>query len=309
MKRLAYLMALAAFCGVLHAGPCDFKAEGDPRNGLLFTATSQLPGLSVKSALGQLQGLATEGGYQLGNELLQDNSGELSFTQTSNNPALVIWARADASGRISLTMKLARGQKVEPAAVEAEFCSMLGKIKAGKEGETIAAAARGKSGLGRIVEANAVELSQALEKEIKKAVAPATNKGNLSRILIGTGGRATSSEYAELFAPIRAKYTGQRYRIDGKVYWTSVNANVTSVHDMLTRKMELSFDVRRKKGLLGVMEEPGMQAVHYQIKCILAKDQAKYFQTLNEGDSVTLTGTIAQIEQGGLVLVDARRSD
>lgn len=304
--RLIGILALHTFA---IAAPCDFQAHGDPRNGLIFKGQVQIPGLSVQSALGQLQHLAMEGGYQLGNELLGGNSGELSFIQTSNHPAIVVWATADSLGRISLSAKLARGQKVPPAAVESEFCSMLSKLKTGKEGEAIAAAAREKSGLGRTIDAQAVKLSTAIGKEVKKALSPAANKGNFSRFMIGTGPTASPSEFQELFAPVRAKYLGQKFRIDGQIARTSLHDSISSVNDMVNRKMEVTYDVRVKKGLLGVREEPGMQHLHFQIKCLLANDQKSFFQTLSEGDSVTLTGTVTEFEQHGMVLSGARRSD
>ena len=309
MRIAGYLISLITTQVIALAGPCDFQANGDARNGLVFKGQVQITGLSVPSALGQLQHLALEGGYQLGNELIIGSSGELSFIQATNQPPVVIRAKADSSGRISLSTKLARGQKVDPAAMEAEFCSMLAKLKPGKVGEEIAAAARSKSGLGKTIDAQAVKLSTAIGKEVKKAVAPAATKGNLSRLLIGSGPTATPSEFEELFAPIRAKYLGQNYRIDGQIARTSLHDSISSVNDMLTRKMEVTYDVRKTKGLLGVREEPGMQHLHFQIKCQLANDQRKFFQTLAEGDSVTLVGTVTEFDLNGMVLTEARRAD
>lgn len=305
-KGLLALALLAAHSFAL-AGKCTFQTSGDPRNGLTFKAQTQVPGLTVSSALGQLQHFALEGGYILGNERITSASGQLSFLQTRNQPALVVWAQANGSGGVSLTLTLARSQKVDPAAVEAEFCALLGKLKAGKEGEALAEAARTRSGLGRTIQTDAVALSKALDREVKKALAPA-NQDGLLRMLGGKDRDAGPREVEELFAPIRAKYLGQKYHLEGQVWASTRDQLPRNVDEYVNPMLELVFDVRGRKGLLGVREDSTQQDLHFQIVCRLAKDQLSYFRSLAEGDFTTLTGTVIEIGPRSMVIGDARKA-
>lgn len=307
MPRGLFVLTLFAVQAAAMAGKCTFQTSGDPRNGLAFKAQTQVPGLSISSALGQLQHLALEGGYALGNERITATSGQLSFLQTRNQPALVVWAQADATGRVSLSLTLAPGQKVEPAAVESELCALLGKVNAGKEGEALAAAARAKSGLGRTLPVEAVTLSKTLDKEVKQALAPANRDGVL-RLFSGKDKEAGPREVEALFAPIRARYLGQKYRIEGQVWASTRNVLPHHVDQLVNPHLELVFDVRKRKGLLGVREDSTEQDLHFQIVCRLTKDQFQFFQSLTEGDFATLTGTVVEIEPGRMVIGDARKA-
>lgn len=280
---------------------CDFQSVGDPRNGLLFVAKTQRPALTLQSALGQFQQIASDAGYELGSELITGDSGRLSFLQTSNNPALVFWVDADSSGNVSLSVKLARGQKTDAAAVKSEFCTLLGKLKSGPEGETLASAARARHGLGRVIAADAVKLSADLGREVKSVLSAPAAKGKLSKFLIGTGTYATSGEYQEAFAPMEAKYLGRKYEIDGQIYTVSRNT--------ITGEMQLNYLVTPKRGLLGIKQEGQYNNLNFQIHCTLAKDQQRLFATLTEGNWVKLTGTVTEIRPDGLELTDCRQAN
>lgn len=303
MKATVMAASLLVLPGLTLAKGCEdsFQAVGDARNGLFFSAQVKLPGLTASSALGQLQQIALDGGYQVGGELVRGGAGELYFIQDSNEPDIVMHAIADKSGKVVLSTKLARGQKTDPAAVRGEFCGLLGKLRPGKEGEAIAAAAREKTGVGRVTDARADKLSAEIGKVVKKALGPVAAKGQLSRALIGTGESATSGEYAEAFAPVRARYIGRQYRIDGQVYTLSGAPG--------TRDMEVNYLVTQTRGLLGVRQETQFNDLNYQLKCRMAGDQAKFFLTLSEGNFVTLTGTVTDMQPGGLVLSDCRQAN
>lgn len=301
MIRSLILFAFGIHACLAFAGPCDFQAVGDARNGLQFHAQTQISGLSVQSALGQLQQLALDGGYQIGNELIMGKSGELAFIQTGSQPALVVWAKADSEGRVSLRLKLARGQKANPADVQSEFCGMLGKLKAGKDGDAMAAAARAKTGAWRVISAKAEKLSAEIGSEVKTALGPVASKGKLSKFLIGTGTYATGGEFEEAFAPLRAKYMGRKYQIDGQIYTVALNT--------ITGEMEFNFLVTPKRGLLGIKQERQYNNQNYQLKCIMAKDQAAFYSTLSEGNWVTVIGTVTEVRQDGLVLTSVRQAN
>ena len=124
MNRMLCLAGLLALSATAQAGTCeqDFQAVGDPRNGLLFTGQVSKPGLSVSSALGQMQKIAADDGFEVGNESIVGNSGELFFTQTSSRPPIVVRVEADSSGQVSMGTKLARGQKMETRARTSAAC-------------------------------------------------------------------------------------------------------------------------------------------------------------------------------------------
>lgn len=302
MNKAVVAAGLLVVSGWALAGCEDsFQSVGDARNGLFFSGQVKMPGLSAQSALGQMQQIALDGGYKVGGELIRGGAGELYFIQDSNNPAIVMLATADKSGKVSISTKLARGQKTETAAVRQEFCSLLAKLKTGKEGEAIAAAAREKTGVNQVIDAKADKLSAEIGKVVKKALTPVAAKGQLSRALIGTGVTATSGEYEEAFVSVRAKYIGRKYRIDGQVYTVSGSP--------LGGDMEVNYLVTQTRGLLGVRQEPEFNSLNYQLKCMMARDQARFFLTLTEGNYATLVGTVVDMQPGGLVMSDCRQAN
>lgn len=294
---------LLLLSGLASARGCEetFQVVGDPRNGLFLMGQVKVPGLSAASALGQLQQIATDGGYTLGGELIVKGSGELYIIQDKNDPDVVVRALADKSGKVSLSTKLARGQQTDPAAARKEFCSILGKLKGGKEGEAIATAARARHDLGRLTDAKADKLSAEIGKVVNRALLPVANKGQLSRALIGTGVTATSGEYEEAFAPVRARYLGRNYRIDGQVYTVAGSPG--------TGDMQVNYLVTQTRGLLRVRQDPEFNSLNYQIKCVFARDQGNFFLTLSGGNFVTLTGTVTDMQPGGMVLSECRQAN
>lgn len=301
MRRIICSIAPCFTTAILLASPCEFQTSGDPRNGLQFLAMIQVPDIGVASALGQIRGLAQAGGYKVGNDLITGSSGELSFVQESSRPPLIIRAVADSNGRVSLSLKLAKGQQASPADVQSELCGILVKLKGGKEGQTIAAAARNKSSVNQPIVTKAEDLSQAIGKEIKAAMAPADNKGKMTKLLIGVNRSATPRDHAEAFAPIRAKYIGQQYRVDGILHIVS--------RGFMGREMEISFLVTPKRGLLGIRQDREFNNLNFQIKGSFAKGQEAYFATLAEGDSVTITGIVSEINRSEMVLSDCRQAN
>lgn len=303
VSRMLFLAGLLALSAVARAGTCEdgFEAVGDPRNGMLFMGQVQKPGLSVRSALGQMQKIAQEEGYQIGNESIAGNSGELLFTQTNLRTPLVWRVQADSSGQVSLGTKLARGQKMEVAGARTEICSMLAKLKTGKEGEAIAAAARTKTGAGQVIDAEAPKLSAEIGRDIQKTMAGVNSKGVFGNLMVGSSNYATDGERNEAFAPIVAKYKGRKYRIDGQIYTVSEN--------QFSGEMEVAYLVTQTRGLLAIRQSSSDNNNNFTIQCILAPDQAKFFTTLANGDWVKLAGTVSQIETQGMVLKDCRQAN
>lgn len=303
MNRMLGFVGLLALSAAAQAGTCedDFQAVGDPRNGLVFMGEVKKPGLSVSSALGQLQQIALGKGYQIDNESITGNSGELFFRQTNIKPPIVMRAQADGSGQVSLGTKLARGQKTEVADARKEICSILAQLKTGKEGEAIAAAARKKTGAGQIIDAEAPKLSAEIGRDIKQTMAAVNSKGALGNLLIGTKNYATEGERKEAFAPIVAKYKGRKYRIDGQIYTVSRNE--------FNGEMRIAYLVTQTRGLLRIRQDATYNSNNLTIQCILAPDQAKFFMTLSEGDWVKLAGTVSQITTDDMQLRDCRQAN
>ena len=296
-------VSLLALSAVARAGTCEdgFQAVGDPRNGLLFMGEARMPGLSVSSALGQLQQIALSKSYEVGNESIVGDSGELLFTQTNLRQPIVMRAQADSSGKVTLGTKLARGQKVEVADARKEICSILAMLKTGKEGEEIAAAARKKTGAGQVIDAEAPKLSAEIGRDIKKTMAGVNSKGVLGNALIGSQNYATDGELKEAFAPIVAKYKGRNYRIDGQTYTVSRN--------QYSGEMRIAYLVTQTRGLLGIRQSDTYNSNNFTIECILPPDQEMFFSTLSAGDSVTLAGIVDQIDTQGMVLRDCRQAN
>lgn len=298
MNKSWWIAGLLALTSTAFADTChdNFQSAGDPRNGLFFSSQIKMANLSIQSALGQLQQLASDGGYEVGSQLIQGDSGEASFVQTKNRPPVVVQALAKKTGEVSLSLKLARGQKTDPTAVEKEFCTMLGKLKAGKEGEQIAKTYVQKS-RDKVIDGEAAQLSADIGKEVKKALGPIASKGYWIR----ADEAAKARESREAFAPIRAKYLGRKFRIDGEIYTVSFN--------QLTHNMEVTYLVTPRRGLLGIRQESRFNSQNFQFLCLLAKDQGEFFLTLSEGSKVTLAGTVTEMRPEIMELSDCRQAN
>lgn len=299
---LLALLALAACALPAAAATCEegFQAVGDARNGLFFVASVNVADLRIGSGLAQLRALARAGGYEPGADLVQGNEGEMSFVQASSHPPLVVRATVKSSGEVTLGLKLAQGQLARPEDVRQEFCGMLSKLQGGRAGDALAATERAAAA-NAITETTAEALSEQVGKDVKSTLKPVATKGNFSRWLIGTGPVATDADFNAAFGPIRAKYIGRKYRIDGQVY--------TATRNTVTGDMEVNYLVTPSRGLLGIRQESRYNNLNFQIQCTLARDQAKLFATLANGDFVKLSGEVTQIQPGGMVLGQCRQAN
>lgn len=296
-------LPVLALPALAHAGTCeqDFKAVGDPRNGMAFVASVTMPGLSISSALGQLQKYAADEGMEVGSESIVGDNGEVFFTRTKDVKTPIVYhGQANAAGQVGLSVKLARGQQMQTDDVRNDFCGVLNALKLGAEGESVAAAARAQSGTGRVIDGEAPKLSADIGRDVKKTMAGVNSKGALGNVMIGSTNYATEGERKEAFAPIRAKYLGRNYRIDGQIYTISKN--------QFSGEMEIAYLVTQTRGLLGVRQSSTYNSNNFTIACTLAPDQAMLFSTLSEGDWVKLEGAVSDITTGGMNLRECRQS-
>ncbi len=305
MKGMIFVagLGLLAMSTAAQAATCEemFQAVGDPRNGVMFVGQVTKPGLSVSSALGQMQKIAMDEGFEVGAESINGSVGELFFTQTTSRPPIVVRVEANTSGEVTMGTRLAPGQKMEKEAARQNICGMLGRLKTGKEGNQIAQAARAQTGAGQVIDAKAPELSAQIKREVDRAMGPVQRKGAFKDLLLGTTTTAAQGDLAAAFLPVRAKYMGRKYRIDGQIYTVS--------RDQYDGVMEVAYLVTQTRGLLGVRQSSTYQDLNFTINCVLSKDQAMFFTTLREGDWVNLQGTVNTVNPRGMVLRDCRQAN
>jgi hypothetical protein len=304
LKGKVFILSLLALPSIAaHAATCEegFQFAGDVRTGLTFVGRVEKPGLGIQSALGQLQKFAADEKFEVGKASIQGDKGEVFFTQTTNNPPIVVRATADSSGTVLLGTKLAPQQRMPLEAARGHICGMLNALKTGAEGEAIAAkgAAAPETSAGteqvdsrKVIDAKAVELSKQIGRELQEASLSLRRKSQVKNLLLGKGREHTQRETANIFSPIVNKYMGRRYRVDGEL------AVVTeSRHGAL---MSASFLVTGRAGLLGIRESRSSNNHNFSIRCVFADEDRKIFSTLLQGDRVTLTGTVVEFFPGNV---------
>lgn len=289
---------LGASVGV-HAQTCEqtFKAIGDARNGLVYKASRVIPGIRPEVAIGQLEGITKADKFTLGIPTYKDGRGELYFMSTTSRTPIVVRATAEQGGRVSLGFKLARGQTMDIESAKGQACGLLARIKAGAEGEALARVGRAGNEATSVIEADPVKLAAQLRKEIDRAMR-AADTPSMRDLLLGTNTpRSQRADVDALFAPLRLRYEGRRYRLDGQVHTLSAFRGVGRV----------DFLVAPKRGLLQVQQTQGF-SVPFSISCLMAPDQADYFNVLENGHLVKLDGTVDLITEHTLQLRDCRQA-
>lgn len=290
-------IVLLASTSAARAATCDagFQIVGDARNGQVYIAQVKVPGLEVESALGQVRAGAVQEKFVVGNDLVTPGKGTLYLVANYANPPVVVLTTAEAGGQVSLRTRLAPGQTMTPDNARTGMCGLLNRLKPGKEGAAIAAAARSASGTDKVIDIDAVALSVALEKE-SEAMQRSLNASGLKGAF--TGKMAPDAG----FQPMQIKYLGQRLRIDGQVYTVTVNP--------LDRKtVQVGYLVTRKKGMLRLREGADNNRSNYAVECTLADDQSALAGTLRPNDWVKLTGTVDQVGPYRVNLRDCRQAD
>lgn len=274
MKRIVMLGCLAAMAsGVAGARSCEdnFRADGDPRNGAIFSTSVTIPGLGMRSALGQMQKIALDDGFQIGNEELGEREGKLTIVQKSSmlNRGFLIHITADADGKVGIDTRLNRGQQAKAEDIRGSMCKMLARLKTGADADAIAAATRAKTGVDKVINIKARDLAVEL------------------------GRLKTSSEDPRA---IGARYLNKVYRIDGQVRWKS---------DPDATPLTMDFKTVLESGMLGVPEE--VLNERPMIICVMAPDQGDFFDSLEPEDYATVIGKVAKYEGSAITLENCRR--
>jgi hypothetical protein len=100
------LIALVCQCSSIFAASCEdnFKTEGDPRNGAEYFAAVVVSDVSVESALGQLQGIATADGFKVLNEESNSSAGKLTIEQSKGSRPFLIYLTAAKEGEANAAL-------------------------------------------------------------------------------------------------------------------------------------------------------------------------------------------------------------
>ncbi|MDG2525053.1 hypothetical protein P6166_06760 [Stenotrophomonas sp. HITSZ_GD] len=305
MKRTLLAAVCLGMAWTAQAAPAcedNFKAIGDPRNGQAFLSTVTVAGLTPRSALGQVRRFAKDEGFETGGELYDaKGNGEFFYVQNGLRLPLVFMANAENGGNVAITVKLARGQVVKEEDARKGLCDILGKLKAGKEGEAIAAAAREADGVDRYEDVDATQLSDKLEKEAKKTASAGAGTLSFKDLMLGgTSSRESSEQVAQALLPFYARYIGKKFRVDGQLYTVS--------HNPYSGTDDVAYLVTKSRGLFKVRDGADMNLGRFQIKCTMAPDQKAFFTTLKGQDYAKLEGTVANVTGAGIEMKDCRQA-
>ncbi|MEN5267003.1 hypothetical protein [Stenotrophomonas sp. TWI587] len=310
MKGMVYttMVLLAAAGPAAASGACDkaFKTVGDARNGALYMADVTVPGLKVQSALDQLRKIGGDDKFEVAGQLVDGDTGDQYLIQrTGLRVPLVLVGTADRTGRVTLATKLARGQSIEPAAAKQSMCGMLDKLKAGSQGDTIAAAGRTQYPMPAIEAVAAPDLSKKMGKEVKDTMALYRSAGAFKDLMLGTNtNKEDKGDRSATFLPLYATYVGRRYQIDGQIYTVNPNTYSTKPGDIGS----INYLVTPTRGLLRVRQNDTYNNNNYTIRCEFASDQAANFTMLRERDWAKLEGEISSIEESSMTLRNCRQA-
>ncbi|WP_251473123.1 hypothetical protein [Stenotrophomonas lactitubi] len=302
------MMLLAMSGSVAASAACEkaFKTVGDPRNGALYMADLTIPGLKVQSALDQLRKIGGDDQLDVGGQLVEGNTGDQYLIQRKGlRTPLVLIGTADRSGRVTLTTKLARGQTIEPQIARQSMCEMLDKLKAGSQGEALAAAARTQYPMPAAEEVKAPDLSKKMGKEVRDTMALYNSAGSFKDLMLGTTtNKEDMGDRSATFLPVYAKYVGQRYRIDGQIYTVNSNRYSTRPGDIGS----INYLVTPTRGLLRIRQNDTFNNNNYTIRCEFASDQAAYVAMLRERDWAKLEGEVSSVEESSMTLRNCRQA-
>lgn len=310
MKGMVYttMVLLAAAGPAAASGTCDkaFKTVGDARNGALYMADVTVPGLKVQSALDQLRKIGGDDKFEVAGQLVEGDTGDQYLIQrTGLRVPLVLVGTADRTGRVTLATKLARGQSIEPAAAKQSMCGMLDKLKAGSQGDTVAAAGRTQYPMPAIEAVAAPDLSKRMGKEVKDTMALYRSAGAFKDLMLGTNtNKEDKGDRSATFLPLYATYVGRRYQIDGQIYTVNPSTYSTKPGDIGS----INYLVTPTRGLLRVRQNDTYNNNNYTIRCEFASDQAANFTMLRERDWAKLEGEISSIEESSMTLRNCRQA-
>lgn len=137
----ALLLAAAA---PAFADTCEstFQKKGNALSGTTYTASVSHPGLTVKSAVGQMRVIAKNANMDVVSEDAENGAMLIEEPQTGlhkNLPLIVSATNEGGTGTVGLMLKLNAGAFAKADSIRTEMCKLLGQVKPGKAGEQLAA--------------------------------------------------------------------------------------------------------------------------------------------------------------------------
>lgn len=146
MKRppLFALLLLAASAPALAETTCEssFQKKGNALTGTTYTAAVSLPGLSVKSAIGQMSVIAKNSNMDVLTEDAEAGAMLIEEPQAATHKTIpiIVSATNDANvGTVGMTVKLNAGAFAKADGIRDEMCKLLTQLKSGKAGDQLAA--------------------------------------------------------------------------------------------------------------------------------------------------------------------------
>lgn len=290
MKSLPLFAALA-LCPIATAvaGQCEtnFSTEGDPRNGAEYATSVTMANVSVGSALAQMRVITMANKFKFLNQTGDERSGSLVIEQpaTFRYAAFPLTVTAKAQGAstvIGMEFRASRGTDLKEGETRTYMCGMLVQIKPGKDGEKLAAEVRKVAGSGTLPTISITPLKLSME----------IDKQTTARFKAGASDEV-----------ITERYKGRSYRIDGQLF---TKEEETYGPRPGSHGIELTFDVRKKAGLLLPGDAPGSNFTRTSIVCEMAPGQERFISKLSGDDYMTLAGTFRVYESNRFILTGCR---
>lgn len=162
--KFILISMICQWCSVF-AGSCEdsFKTQGDPSSGAEYFASTLVSGVSVASAIGQLQTIATADGFKVHDDKSNIKEGKLVIEQVKGSrPFLILITGLDkgTASALFIQTRLNPGTSAKAEDMRQAMCGMLALVKSAAEpAKATLAAAAGKSTIKGTVFAKAALLT------------------------------------------------------------------------------------------------------------------------------------------------------
>lgn len=146
MKRqtlFAVLLLSAAAPALADTCESSFQKKGNALSGTTYTAAVSHPGLSVKSAIGQMRVIAKNANMDVVSEDAEAGAMLIEEPQSAMHktiPMIISATSEGGTGTVGMMVKLNPGAFAKADSIRVEMCKLLAQVKPGKAGEQLAAA-------------------------------------------------------------------------------------------------------------------------------------------------------------------------
>ena len=141
-RYLGAALLLAASAPVF-AATCEesFQKKGNPFVGTQFSVSVSHPGLTVRSAIGQMRVIAKQAKMDVLSEDADAGSMLIEEPETMSHkplPMIVSASAVDGVGTVNLLLKVNKGAIASTDSARTEMCKLLNQVKPGAAGEQFA---------------------------------------------------------------------------------------------------------------------------------------------------------------------------